>query len=252
VSFLSTVVQGLATSPLLAPATLDDVFAVPAATTARRQPMVRSPAKSDPGDPAGFPTGALRDTRRHLESFRTLLPPTVTIGTDFERALLTGESDDLRSRQRSNQVAGVQKLIAGQLRLVQLPGNRSITMTGGKGKFPVTIVSDAPYPVRVRLILRSDKLKLPGGVASMDLDLTRRITTHQFTAEARTSGTFPLRITLTSPDGQLNLGTSRVTVRSTAASGVGIILSIVAAVVLGFWWVRNIRHGRRARQLVPV
>jgi hypothetical protein len=250
--FLSTVIQGLATSPLLAPMTLDDLFAVPAATTGRRLPLVRVPAKTNPGEVTSFPSSAIKDARRRLDSFRSLLPGTVTVGDEYERALLTGESDDLRSRQRSAQVVGVQKRVGDALKLIRLPGNRSITMTARKGQFPLTIVNDASFPVHVRLVLRSDKLKLVGGVRIIDLDLSRHVTTVPITVEARTSGTFPLRISLLSPDGQLTLGTSRVTIRSTATSGVGILLSVVAAIVLGTWWVRNIRHGRRARQLVPV
>ncbi|MDQ2727370.1 MAG: hypothetical protein M3Y91_05815, partial [Actinomycetota bacterium] len=38
----------------------------------------------------------------------------------------------------------------------------------------------------------------------------------------------------------------------TAFSGVGVILIVVAALALTYWWVRNIRHGRRARDLIPV
>jgi hypothetical protein len=250
--FLSTVMQGLAASPLLAPMTLDDLFAIPGAVTSRRRPVVRTPAKSDPTEPASFPAATIRDTRRRLDSFRTLLPPTVAVGDDFERALLTGESDDLRSKQRTTQVTDVQKRIAEQLKLIRLPGNRSITMTARKGQVPLTIVNDAAFPVHVQLVLRSDKLKLAGGVQTMDLDLSRKITTVPITVEARTSGTFPLRISLLSPDGQVTLSTSRITIRSTAASGVGIILSVVAAVVVVSWWVRNIRHGRRERHLVPV
>jgi hypothetical protein len=251
-AFLSTVLQGLATSPLLTPMTLDDLFAIPGAVTSRRQPLVRTPAKSDPTEPASFPAATIRDTRRRLDSFRTLLPSTVALGDDFERALLTGESDDLRARQRTTQVTDVQKRIAEQLKLIRLPGNRSITMTARKGQVPLTIVNDAAFPVHVQLVLRSDKLKLAGGVQTMDLDLSRKITTVPITVEARTSGTFPLRISLLSPDGQVTLSTSRITIRSTAASGVGIILSVVAAVVVVSWWVRNIRHGRRERHLVPV
>jgi hypothetical protein len=34
-------------------------------------------------------------------------------------------------------------------------------------------------------------------------------------------------------------------------SGVGVILIVVAIASLALWWIRDLRHGRRARQLVP-
>jgi hypothetical protein len=68
---------------------------------------------------------------------------------------------------------------------------------------------------------------------------------------ARTSGAFPLRVTLVSPQGGLELAGSRFTVRSTAASGVGIALSAGAGVFLLLWWARHLVRGRRARRLVP-
>jgi hypothetical protein len=34
-------------------------------------------------------------------------------------------------------------------------------------------------------------------------------------------------------------------------SNVGIILIVLAVGSLAIWWVRDLRHGRRARQLVP-
>ena len=70
--------------------------------------------------------------------------------------------------------------------------------------------------------------------------------------EARTSGVFSLNVAIYSPDGSLVFGANHDTVRSTAVSGVGVILIILAALGLGYWWYCNIRHGRRARRLMDV
>ena len=67
---------------------------------------------------------------------------------------------------------------------------------------------------------------------------------------ARASGAFPLRITVTSPDGVLTVGRAQVTVRSTAVSGVGVVLSVGALLVLVVWWARHWRSVRRNRRLV--
>ena len=65
-------------------------------------------------------------------------------------------------------------------------------------------------------------------------------------------GTFPLFVTITSPDGSLQVLRTQVTIRSTAFSGVGVALSAVSGVFLLLWWGRHWRTVRRARHLVPV
>src|SRR5205807_854311 len=70
---------------------------------------------------------------------------------------------------------------------------------------------------------------------------------------ARTAGVFTLVVALESPDGALTLASSKYTVRSTAASGVGVFLSIGAALFLALWWGRELGKGSPGRQgrLVP-
>jgi hypothetical protein len=123
-------------------------------------------------------------------------------------------------------------------------------LTARSGEIPVTVVSEAPYPVHVVVRLQSDKLLFPHG-AERPVDINRRNTTSTFTVDARSSGAFPVRVSLESPAGGLTVGSRRFTVRSTAASNVGLVLSVGAGLFLFIWWVRNIRHGRRARRLVP-
>jgi hypothetical protein len=55
---------------------------------------------------------------------------------------------------------------------------------------------------------------------------------------------------LSSPRGDLRLGQTRFTIRSTAASGVAIVLSVGAGLFLLVWWIGHFR-GRRATTLVP-
>ncbi len=84
-----------------------------------------------------------------------------------------------------------------------------------------------------------------------DLTLTTKNTTFKVPVETRSSGVFPLEVSVWTPDGSQLIAQARETVRSTAVSGVGVILIVLAIVSLGIWWVRDMRHGRRARQLVP-
>jgi hypothetical protein len=68
------------------------------------------------------------------------------------------------------------------------------------------------------------------------------------TAQARTSGDrLPIEITLHTPNGQLLLARSVLTVQSTAISFVGVALTILAGAVLLAWWARTWWRSRRRR-----
>ncbi len=66
--------------------------------------------------------------------------------------------------------------------------------------------------------------------------------------EARTSGTFPLRVTVTSIDGGLAISDTRFQIRSTVVSTLGIALMAGAGVFLAAWWIFDIRRRRRRRR----
>jgi hypothetical protein len=110
--------------------------------------------------------------------------------------------------------------------------------------------------MQVELVLESDKLDFvdgePGttGTAAIPLVLHPGNTPLVVPVEARTSGEFPLLITLRSPDGRLEVAHARLTVRSTFLSGIGLGLSVGAGLFLCLWWARHWRTARRARRLV--
>ncbi len=69
--------------------------------------------------------------------------------------------------------------------------------------------------------------------------------------QARASGAFKLEATITSPDARLlPVASSQFNVRSTAVSGVGLVLTIAAGLFLLLWWGRHFRRTRRAKRLI--
>jgi hypothetical protein len=259
-AFLSTFLDGMAASPVLSGVTLDTLFGtVPQATLARSQPLVRTLV----GDPqtaveaSTFPAAALRNELRRLQAFSSALPADNTLAARLtarlERILLTAESADLTTlHQRQGQIDRVEQQIDAQLALIHLPSARRITLTARTGKLPITIQSASDYSLHVILRVDSDKLSFPGngstGQASQEVDLHKGNNQVEFSVRARTAGSFPLHITLLSPDGQLVLSKTTFTVRSTALSGVGLILSIGAGLFLLVWWGRHAWTSRRSRR----
>ena len=95
------------------------------------------------------------------------------------------------------------------------------------------------------MTLTSDKFTFPDG-NTQPLTLDRPTTSVRVTAQARTSGDrLPIEVTLHTPDGQLLIAHTVLTVHSTAISFVGVALTVLAGAVLLVWWVRTWRRSRR-------
>ncbi len=262
-TFLEEVLAGLANSPLLSPVTVDKLFADIPQAQEHHAPLERTVSAQQ--SIGAVPDAAVvRTTRHRLDALSTMLPAGSTTYSDIERPLLIGQSADLGSRDQAAEIAAAARMVDQQTRFIRLPANTSITLTARQGRFPVTIISTAPYQARVQIQLKSKKLEFSpiddpgatcraaGGTEEIcNLDLRTQNTTLKVPVVARTAGVFSVTINLATPDGGLILASSEDTVRSTAASGVGIFLSVGAALLLAAWWARDLRHGRRARGLVP-
>jgi hypothetical protein len=264
IPFLDTVLGGLTANPLLQAVTADQLFAGVPLTTSDRSKVIRALAPTPPPAPlSGAATVKL--ARTVADGFGAVLPQAPAVAAELSRRILISESSDLSSGQRSEVLGSVVAAATPLNRGISLPGGTSITLTARKGNLPLTILDEPSLRAHVQLRLSSDKLVFesfspPGGHCtqistsseSCQLVLSAAVTTIKVPVEARTSGVFTLDVTVLSPDGGLSLASNRDTVRSTAVSEVGVVLIVLAALGLGYWWFRNIRHGRRARQLVTV
>jgi hypothetical protein len=248
--FLAPLLDGLRTSPILGTVDASGLFAaVPPASGATRGSQLTRDAATNSSS-VTLPATDVRKARRQLSTLQSLTIGENPAVTALEERILAGQSADLRARQRSDYLDAADRAIGQELKNIRVPPNQSITLTARRGEIPVTILRDVAYPVRVVVQLSSDKLQFPAG-ATASLELTRRNTTTRFTVQARTSGTFPLEVTLKTPDGKVLLSTGRFTIRSRAASGVGVILSVSALGFLVIWWGRHVFQARRVRRLAP-
>lgn len=205
----------------------------------------------------------IREARRRVQAFQVVLSDQAA-AEQLTKALLVAESSDISGRQRRTILDAVISGSAGVLKQVTLPRSSSITLTSTRGQIPLTILSAGGLKARVQLRLSSQRLIFrpfspPGGTCRVptptseicDLVVSGQNTTLKVPVEARSSGVFPLDVSLWTPGGGIRLAKEQNTVRSTAVSGVGIILIVVAVLSLALWWGRDLRHGRRARRLVP-
>lgn len=250
-AFLDTVVGALAQSPILEAMSLDTLFTgVAPARTDQGRPVVRTAAAA-PGSGIPEVASGLGTARRRVDSLGTVLGTSSTTYGGLEERLLVAESLELHSaRQRQAYVDAVLAGVESERRDIRMPAAQSITLTARRGEIPVTFQNRTGVTARVVVRVQSDKLAFPRG-NTVSLDLARRNTTERFSVVSRTTGAFPLRVVVESPDGNLVIGQARLTVRSTAASGVGLAVSLGAAMFLAVWWGRHALRGRRARRLVP-
>ena len=246
-AFMNALLGGLSGNQILSPVTLGQLFAqVPAG--GNREPAVRQlqAGAADHGITHSAADRIALD-RQQLSSFSLAVgghPASLTVLGD---TLLTTEQRGLSAAARSAALNAYAKTFAGTTGQVTLATERTVTFTSQRADIPVTVLSSAPYPVTVVVTLSSDKFTFPNG-NSHQLLLDRPTTSWRFAAQARTSGDhLPIEVTLHTPDGQVVIAHTVLTVHSTEISFVGVALTVLAAAVLLVWWVRTWRRARRAR-----
>jgi hypothetical protein len=171
-------------------------------------------------------------------------------GHDAEASLLLATGATTPDGRRSAYMFGVVGRLGALADAVNAPEQFRITLTSRSSTIPLSITNDTTSPVAVRIELDSTRLEFPEGDV-ITTTLEPGTTRLEVPVETRTSGAFPLEITITSPDGSIELDRTTFDIRSTAVSGVGLVLSVGTVLFLLVWWARNWRSTRRSRQLVP-
>ncbi len=254
-AFVDTLLGGLSGNPALTAVTLSQYFdQVPVAGNG--EPAMRQ-LQAGPAGHGISHTAAVRIAlgRQQLSSYTdaatgrcgvatTGRPPELTSLND---ALLVTEARGLTPAGRAAALAVFDRAFDATTGRITLATERTVTFTAQRAAIPVTVLSDTPYPVCVVVTLASDKFTFPNG-NTRELLLDRPTTSVRVTAQARTSGDrLPIDVTLHTPDGQLLLAHTVLTVQSTAISFVGVALTVLAGAVLIVWWVRTWRRSRRLR-----
>jgi hypothetical protein len=246
-ALLDAVLGGLTNHPWLAPMTLDQVFTtVPPPSGNAVRPLAAGTAT--PAPPVSATT--YDETQARLASFGSLVGPTDPRVARAERLLLSSVSSDWSgpagAAQARSELIGVNAIIDDFLSRIRVPTPSTITLTARSGAIPITFRNDTGQPVRVLVSLRSHKLDFPRG-STQTVALPPRSVTVRFDVRSRTSGTFPLDLSVRSADGSLPIAEGRFKVQSTVVSTVGIALAAGAAFFLAAWWIFEIRRRRRAR-----
>ncbi|HJR25418.1 MAG TPA: DUF6049 family protein, partial [Acidimicrobiales bacterium] len=236
---------------LFRPVALDDAFTDAAPLRDRAGDPLRRALDPEDGtridDDVADDIRALRDLRPSVEA---MVGPSAPSLAELDAHLLRSQTAGLSDDGRRREIAAADGSVEDLAEAIATPDTATITLTAREGTVPLTIRNDTGGSVEVRVRLRSPKLELPEG-DTFSLTLAGPTNRLDIPVRTRASGSFPFDVEVTSPDGRVELASTRYSVRSTAVSGVGLFLSIGAGLFLVVWWARHWREHRRATKLVP-
>jgi hypothetical protein len=247
---LDAVLRGLKDNPAVIPATLDEYFANVAPEQAGGRTLVRDLASGRATDPGDADT--IKLLRRQLAAWGGVVEANSDWLDTADRTILLSRATVLQRDDRGDRkspteyLRGTDKLLKGITAKVRGPKGQRVTLTSRRASIPISLLNGTGRPLQVRVRIESDQLRFLDG-AERFVTLSSQNTTERFRVESRSTGAFPLEITVTSPDGLLTINTSELTVRSTVVSGVGAVLTAGAGLFLLVWWGNDLRRSRRRR-----
>lgn len=170
-------------------------------------------------------------------------------GVTNDDLLLTATSVDLTADEREEYLSAATAALEATRDGVNVPDGQTVTLTARTADVPLVIENSLSRAVQVEISFTSEKLSFPEG-PTRTLTLDPGVNRLDVTVETRASGAFPMDVELLTPKGGLVLSRARMRIRSTAISGVGLVLSIGAGIFLVIWWGRHWRSTRRSRRLI--
>ena len=253
--FLAALLNGLEPTAAVQPMDLATLFAtVPEAgprgpttsTTSPAEPLRRTLTPAAPPALGSYPAD-LAAAQRDVATYRSVIGPASPRADPLDERLLVSASADLSAADRNAYLKAVRATVTSELAKVDTPTRQTITLTAREGRVPMLVRNRAGYPMHVVVRFESERLAFPADPdGHLDLTLDEETTRVEIAVRARASGDVPLDVRLTAPDGR-ELRRARYRIRSTAVSGLGIVLSMGAGLFLLFWWAGTARRARRRR-----
>lgn len=240
-------VQALTDGQAVRPVTLEQLVAeIPAGGDG---PETVDLAPHEVTDDLRSVAAAVPPARRSIDGLGALIGDPA-LASSLHQSLLVSTGTDTLDALRVPYVDRVNAALGSVQGAVTLPDQFRITLTSRSSTIPIRLTNASDQNLDVRVELDSDQLEFPDG-SVLTPNLPPGTTTLDVPVRVRTSGAFTMDVEVTSPDQSIVLDTSTFDIRSTAISGVGLVLSVGAGLFLAVWWGRNWRSARRSRHLMP-
>jgi uncharacterized protein DUF6049 len=215
----------------------------------RFHPNPNRPAELIPNPGAYFASeyaNRIAAAREDISRFQAILVNPSPVPAQLEDTVLLSEGASFTEDQPAGLALlhGIRGRLGDLFVGIRADTSRAVTLASGQGVVPIGITNDTPDRVRVQIRIVSARLEpetkketvvLPGGS-------TRLL---PFRVKSRTTGRFPVQITVLTPDGQPLRSPQELVVRSTSYNLVALILVLGAALFLLVWWARRFLPGNR-------
>ena len=182
-----------------------------------------------------------------VDTFATLVGSESARADGLRLQLATSIARGIDTDRRVGLVESVRTAVDVGFDSVTLTGQTDLNLTSRSGTLPIMIRNDNEFPVRVVLRISSERLTFREG-DRFEVDVTDEIARVDVPVDARATGSVPTFVQILTPDEQVVLDSRRLDVRSTAVSGVGLLLSAGALAVLVIWWARTWHRNRGDRR----
>ncbi|MGN6695616.1 MAG: DUF6049 family protein [Aquihabitans sp.] len=214
------------------------------------QPAPAGAVMSTPATPLldTYPA-AYRQAQSSLDSYQSMVGGRNELIDPYELTLTVSAAQDLPIEQRSDDAFSVTDALQVPFSAISIPEKDTVTLGADNAKIPLPVESSLDSKVKVVIELEAnDRVEFPQNRIEETLDPGSTVVT--IPVKTRAAGDTPIRITVRTPDDGVILAESQYTIRSTAVSGVGIVLTAGAALFLAVWWGRNWRRTRTDRRTV--
>jgi len=252
--FFRALVRGLARVPWLDLVTAPDLV-----RQVRQGPdeAARPLAPYTPADvSSGLPSRYLHSiaaVSSKLTSFSRMVGSDFLALDDYDRDLLIAQSSDWRTPSGLGRGAGFVRAVSRGMRAVQRQvgvQRTRVTLTSRHGAIPITVTNNGEQRLTVVLRLSSPRVDLPATSEPFALNPREQVT-RRVEVGTRTTGTFPVRVEVLTPDGKVAFAGGQVTLVSTAFNRVALILAGGAGGFLLLWWGRRTGLRRRRSAATP-
>ena len=146
---------------------------------------------------------------------------------------------------RQNLISRASDFLSTQLEQFSIDPS-AITLAGTGSALPVTLISRAPYPVTVAVHVDAGGVTFPDG-RTIPVTLSSPATSLRVPIGNSHASSSTLEVTLTTPNGQIQLARAAIQLRIAGASLVGYLLTFASLAVLAVWWWRTSRRQRKGR-----
>jgi hypothetical protein len=244
---LNLLLDGLDQPSPLVPGTVDEVLGMSPAELAPGTPIQ---ARLSPVEPESLDehVQSRAEVERRLDAYASMVDNAALV--EPLRLFLLASVADSAAAERDDFLQVVSDRIESGFLGIELVDSGRITITSRRAELPLVIRNDQTLPIRVALALSAEKVDFPGGDRQI-MVLQPGDNPVSLEVHALASGDSAINLRIESPEGGIELASGVVRLRSTAISGLGLLISVVALVVLLGWWVKTIHQRHRARRSAP-